>query len=196
MQTAYTTTVVTAPTAEPVSLREAKQQCGIEFDETYWDDRLNAWITAAREMVEGRTNRSFVNRSLKLTLPRFPIGRERIVLPRGPVRSVTTVAYTDAAGDSQTVTGSQLLDGAIYPAVATNWPSVQLDNVSAVQITYAAGDTSSIPVMAKQAILLLVHHWFQNRSATAEKQVYSIPMAVDSLINQLDVGDEFLVYGT
>jgi len=99
----------------------------------------------------------------------------RIELPMPPLQSVTSLKYIDDAGVEQTmptadyVVDAQHMIGRIRPAHGTQWPST-LDDEGAVRITFVAGygAAGAVPQPIKQAILLLVGHWWINREAVGE----------------------------
>ena len=59
------------------------------------------------------------------------------------------------------------------------WPET-LDAINSVQITYAAGETTP-PAPIKQAILLLIGQWFDERSAVAGN-LSPMPNGVEALL--------------
>lgn len=176
--------VTVEPTAEPVSVAEALAHCRIDHS----DDNalLLRLISAARRRVETTLRRALMSQTLRLSLDAFPCGA--IVLPRPPVAAVTTIAYTDSAGDSQTV-ASYLLDAEseparLSPAYGAAWPTARCQP-NAVQITYSAGYASAaaVPPTIKLAILMLVAHWYEHReSAMDEGKLSETPQAVDFLL--------------
>lgn len=163
--------VAAPPQAEPVSLDEARRH--LRDPESSQDPLINSLITAARQHIERVCERALMPQSWRLSLDAFPSGC--IELPGGLVRSITTVAYTDASGAAQTLaagTGYQAdLDAQPArlspPAAGGSWPSTQSDKVNAVQITYAAGyaDAAAVPAPVKAALLLIVADLFELREA-------------------------------
>ena len=175
-------TVVTPPTAYPVTLAEAKLHCRV--DGTTEDSRIDGLIAAATDYVEKYTGRSIMAQTLRLTLDSFT---DAIVLPRGPVQTVSSVKYYDPAGIEQTVPASgYTVDAASDPSWVVRdgdytWPAI-LDAVNAVNITFVAG-YATVPPSIKHVILLLISQWYDNRSASAEKQMAVLPHAVDALLS-------------
>ena len=66
-----------------------------------------------------------------------------------------------------------------------SWPSTY-DRLNAIEITFLAGygaTAATVPETIKQAILLLLAHYYENREATTDgRAITSVPMAYESLI--------------
>lgn len=155
-------TVVTGPTAEPITLAEAKRQLFLAESDTSNDAELVNRIQAAREQWEADTDTVMLTQTLSVTADGFR-GRE-IHLPSGPIQSVTSVQYYDENDSQQTFSSASYslnapegeieLDwNATWPVTAIRW--------DAVTVTYVAGKTSlsSVPAIAKQAMLLLIAYY-------------------------------------
>lgn len=150
----YDTTLTVAPTGEPLHVDHVKLHCGIW--DTDRDALLAAWITAAREDAQARTNQQLLHARYALRLAEFPAacGDERprwaegaIVLPHWPVTDVVSVQYVDADGATQTIAAADYelhSDGApafVVPAYGVSWPSTR-EGPAAVIVTYNAGYAS------------------------------------------------------
>jgi len=105
---------------------------------------------------------------------------------------VNSLKYFDTDGVEQTLTeGTDFLvdnesePGRITPAPDTGWPATQ-NRPNAVSVEFVAGfgDASKVPQGIKQAILLMVGHWYENREAVTMQgnNAGELPMAVDSLL--------------
>jgi uncharacterized phiE125 gp8 family phage protein len=155
-------TVVTGPTIEPVSLSEAKRQLFLAESDTSQDAELVSRIQAAREQWEHDTDSAMLTQTLSVTAERFA-GRE-IVLPSRPIQSVTHVKYYDDSNVLQTLSSSLYsLDAnerTVRLAWNATWPTTYI-RWDSVIVTYVAGnsDTSAIPAIAKQAMLLLIAYY-------------------------------------
>lgn len=191
--------LVTPPTLDPVSLAEAKAHCRITSTEE--DGLLAGYVLAARMHAEQYTRRAFMTQSWALTLdedwPQFTdrasrITRDRIVLPRPPVISVTSIAYTDLDGVTQTLAADQYRlvkldtgEHAIDPAYGVYWPSVRQQS-AAMTVTFVAGygsNPGNLPEPIRQAMLLLIGHWYENREAVNVGNIVNeLPLAVDALL--------------
>ncbi|MBY6275383.1 head-tail connector protein [Symbiobacterium thermophilum] len=180
--------VVVPPDQEPVSLEEAKAH--LRVDGNHDDALIAALITAAREYAEGYQQRAFVTQTLELTLDCFPASGE-IELPRPPIQRVESITCTLADGSTMTVDpDTYLLDapsGRLALAYGASWPNVTLAPIGGVTIRYVAGygDPSKVPAKVKQAILLIVGHWYANREdAVVGTVITRLPMAAEALLWQ------------
>ena len=177
---------VTPPANPVLSLEEAKLHLRVEHDAE--DSLISRIVDAATERCESFQLRSFVTQTWQLTLPRFPYGR-RILLPRPPLQSVTSVVYTDSDDAEQTVAvadyRADVSAGSIILGVG-DWPSTATDP-DAVRITYVAGygnEGTDVPEAARAAILLLVGHLYENREAVTigTGPTFKIPLSVEWLL--------------
>jgi uncharacterized phiE125 gp8 family phage protein len=136
--------LVTAPTAEPVSLEEIKEHCRISASTD--DALLLSLIAAARSHAEQKTGRAMVEQTLTLTLDEFPGTIGHIELPKPPLVSVTSVKYDDTDEVEQTLSAdlyevkdaSDYCPAYIVPAYGETWP-VTLAQPEAVRIVYKTG---------------------------------------------------------
>lgn len=191
----YSVAVKTAPAAEPLTRAEAKLH--LRVDVTDDDALIDALIQAAREWVENYCRRSLVQRTLELRLDGFPA---EILLPRGPVISLTSVKYTDQGGTLQTVSAS-LYQADLYgvvprltPVFGALWPIPALGTLNAVLIEYEAGYApssasptdyaDSVPAAIKAAMKLLLGVWYDNRDAGGD-----VPAAVKHLLAPFEIRD-------
>lgn len=178
------TRVITGPVIEPVTLSEAKLH--LRVDTSADDALITALIAAAREMIEERTGLALLTQTRDALALAFPAERY-IELLYPPVQSVTGVYYTETDGSSE-----QTLSAAAYTLSVWNaritlksgyaWPSGEMR----VRVRYVCGYTAaaSVPQRLRQAVLLLIGHWYENREATQNGTVLrEIPLAVEALIN-------------
>lgn len=187
--------VIAAPTEEPVTLAEAKKQVEVPSAVAAHDDHLISLIVAAREQLEKDTRRALITQTLELRLHEWPC-TEYVELPKPPLASVTSVTYIDTNGVSQTWDSANYVvdvgyePGRLYQAYSVSRPSVRC-GPGAIKIRYVAGygDADSVPQRAKQAILLLVGHWFLRREAVIVGTISKeIEHAYGALVNGLAYG--------
>jgi uncharacterized phiE125 gp8 family phage protein len=178
--------LVSPPLATPVSLAEAKAHLRVDFSDE--DALISGLIQAATAHLDGWTGilgRALMPQTWALSLDRFPAGA--IGLPVGPVTFVVDVSYVDPDGVTQVVPSGDFdvdiapVEGWVIPR-AGGWPAT-LDMANAVTVRWQAGTGAPAPV--KQAILLLVGHWYQNREPTAQGGRPAIPLTVDALVAPL-----------
>jgi uncharacterized phiE125 gp8 family phage protein len=185
--------LVTGPDGEPVVATEAIAHLRLEPD-TGEDELLEGLIVAAREYAEAHTGRQLLTATWKLTLDRFPYRNASISLPLPPLQSVTSIKYLDTAGVLQTwasnqyvvdaPAGPRAIDGRVYPVYGVDYPDT-LSREDAVTIEYVAGygDAASVPSGIKQAMLLAIGHWYEQReSVIVGETVTTVPMTVDALL--------------
>lgn len=131
-----------------------------------------------------------------------------IELPRGPVTAVTTgdgyayamprVRYYDGNGTQQTLTVSTdyELDLSSNPArlqlpPMKYWPLTQPGKSNAVEVDFVVGygtTAADCPALMRQAILMLVAHWYEHREAVGAFGTET-PLAVDSILRIYQMGD-------
>lgn len=183
-------TLVTAPAAEPVSLAEAKGWARI--DGAAEDALIEGLITAARAAAEEYLRRSLITQTWKLTLDLPPSGfydslpggtydlpvtalyaglPESIALPRGPVRSVTSVTTYDTTNSSSAYASSNYYLDAAGDRLVLNdtavWPGV-LRPRAACEVLYTAGygdNPTDVPKPIRTAILMHVGVMYETRGA-------------------------------
>jgi uncharacterized phiE125 gp8 family phage protein len=143
-------------------------------------------MKAARQHVDGRDGwlgKALVTQVWDLKLSAF---ETPIRLPLPPLQEVMSVTVggevMDAGG--YVVAGANNVDKAeVSPA--TSWPSVTAAP-EAVSIRFRAGygDVGSdVPEPIRQAMLLLIGHWYEHREAViVGTNAMLMPMAVNSLL--------------
>jgi len=148
------------PAAEPVLVAEAKAH--LRLDGEAEDALIGALIAAARVSVESDTRRALIAQSWRAFVEGWP--EEGVFLPVVPALSVEAVRALDAAGVAMELSEDEyeldIADGSV-----TIDP---VDGAARYEIDFTAGYGSSgvdVPQPLRQAIRLLVTHWYENRSA-------------------------------
>lgn len=176
-----------APTLRAVDLNSFKLHARIDFDDQ--DTLLDQYIDAATDYAEEYQNRCWRLSTWQATYDSFPCDGV-FYLPRPPLVAVSSIAYRDTAGDSQTFSASYYVvdatsePGRIGLAISQVWPSIG-DMLNAVTITYTAGfsDVADIPARTRQAIRMLANHWFLNREHVVTGTIVAeVPLAVMDLL--------------
>lgn len=185
---------IAAPSAEPVTLAEAKAHLRVDNDAE--DALIAAWIEAARQQIEAYTGRALMPQDWEIWLDEFPLRHRRggwvrdaeVVLPHAPLSSIISVKTADADGnetalaegtDYQAVmpSGPQAEQGGIVPPAGACWPATTCGVAGAVRIRYRAGYASAdaVPRPLWAAILLGVGDMFDNREQANGKNVTDNP---------------------
>lgn len=172
--------VVTAPTAEPIDLLEAKVH--LRVTDSAQDSRITSYIKTARHAAERETRRTLLHTRYQYVLDAFPQGgfgtplpfsdtinvpRYAIVLPRNPVVRVISIQYTDMAGSTQTmpatdyVTNLAILPGLITPGFGKVWP-IAIPQIGAVTVTFDAGHASPVTFSGNNITVLGPVTWSVN----------------------------------
>lgn len=181
--------LATAPASEPVSLSEAKLHCRVDVSAD--DALITALITAAREEIERASRHALITQTWDYYLDEWPDGDE-LELPVAPLQSVTSVQYTDDAAVTATLSsGAYVVDTASRPGrlklkSGQSWPTVTLAALNGVVVRFVAGFGSSgsnVDQSLRQAMLLLIGHWYENREAIVSSGAVpkQVPFAVEAL---------------
>lgn len=180
-------TLKTASTVPVVDLAVLKEHIRIDPDLTDQDAVLDEYHDAAVRVLEDYTGRSLTTQTWQASQCAFP---QRFWLPRAvPLQSVTFIKYYDASNVLQTLSASVYSVPAfaepayVRLAYGQIWPVVY-DRDDAVQVEYVTGATSAeaVPAPLRQAVQLLVGHYYRNRESTVVGTIASeLPMAVTAL---------------
>lgn len=187
------TVLVSAPAATPISATEAKAHLRVDHSDE--DTLISSLIDAAVAYLDARgvLGRAMVTQSWAEWVSNAP-GHVRLTV--GPFQSLTSVEYYDTDNALQTATLGNFetwLDGdfvRVKPKSGQSWPNAY-SRPDAIKITYVAGfgdAGSDVPQGIRQALLLLVGHWYENRIAASDAKLQEIPLAVDALIGAERVG--------
>lgn len=161
------------PTFEPVTLDEARKQLSLG-DNTAHDELILRLIQAARETIELDTGIVAATGTYTAKLTEWPDDNYLEIRGIRPLTSITSIVYVATDGTSTTWSSANYsLD--TYPVVpivklayGSLWPTLRGDD-NGITITMVAGYASqaTIPAVFKQALLLLVSHWFENRGVVS-----------------------------
>lgn len=159
------------PVEPPVTRADAKVY--LRLDTSAEDSVVDNCIQAAVDYCEKELGLALMDQQITLKLDNFPSGRE-IFLPMTNLLSVTSLNYTDTAGANQSFTDytvdTYMTPGRIVNNTST-WPQTK-DVANAITIVYRAGFksyetglTNPVPTGIRQAMLMLIAHWFDHRNS-------------------------------
>lgn len=161
--------LVSGPATEPVTREEAKAHARV--DGASEDARIDALIAAARAEVENRTGRALVTQSWRIVRDAIPRGGVVRMAP-APVISVEALTVYGADGTPTVATTDEYdVDLVSSPArlmlKSGRFWGVRAMNGVEIDFTCGYGDAAAVPAPLKQAILMLVAYWFEQREAAA-----------------------------
>lgn len=149
--------ITVGPTAEPVTIAEAKAQ--LRVDANTEDEHILHLISAARANVELETGRLLLSQTVKTYWDKWPTAGY-FELPLYPAASVTSVEYVDTDGATQTWASSNYTTDLVglTPRIVRN-PDTDLPDLgtypNAVTVTYIGGAATAddVPEELKHRIL-------------------------------------------
>lgn len=182
---------VTAASADPVSLAEAKSHLRIDFTDD--DDLIRALVSAATLQAQALTQRRFVTQEVEWVLDCW---RPCIHLPIAPVAKdgVVSITYIDWTTQQPVVLDPSLYvpqtrgpSVGIIPKFATIWPIVFPYSPEPVVIRFRVGEAvSDVPANVKAAIKLITAHLYENRQSVvvdaSRVQAIELPQGVEALL--------------
>lgn len=194
---------ISGPLHEPVSADDIYGHSRIDSDVEY--TYVQSIISAAREHVEDELRRTLMPSTWELTLDDWPA--LPLPLPRSPLRSITSIKYTDSSGVEATYSSANYyIDTASEPGRLmlkpnSSWPSVSLQAIAGVKVRYVAGYAdllnadstqaaitaarNAIPMRHRQAIRLIAGHLYENREEItmgAGLMPAQLPLGVSALL--------------
>jgi len=178
---------IAGPLVEPVLLSDIKAH--LRVSETDEDTLISSLITAARVHVEHLLMRKMITQSWSYFLDQWP-DNDTITLPFNPVQSVNSIAVFDKDNNSIIVPSSDYyVDAAgdpgrvVWLAAGNRHEPNRVANGIEVQFTTGYGDNpGDVPEPLKQAITLLVSHWYEHREPV---EVGELPAQVPMMITTL-----------
>lgn len=155
--------------AEPVSLDQAKANLRVTSSDE--DGLIAALIVAAREAAEKATGLILTSRQVVQSVDSFD---RWIDLYAWPIQSIASVTYRDGGGVQQVLAPSTYAAALnrrpvrLAPASLASWPSTA-GQPGGIIVTVQAGypTPDDVPATIKQSILLMIGHWFKNRSSVS-----------------------------
>lgn len=185
MNREYNLTLVTPPAVEPLALNEVKKYLKVDdITDEIEDAYINSLITVSREYCEEYQHRAFITQTWEMTLKEFSDEQTNMMsndyesnvieIPKGKLQKINSFSYKDLYGNVHALTenvdyivSSRGIVGKVCPPYGTIFPSVPLYPLDPIVINYTCGygnDGSKVPAKIKQAMYLLISHWYDNRA--------------------------------
>lgn len=131
---------IEGPAAEPVSLNEMKAVLRVDYEDE--DDLIQHYISAARQRLEKRCARAFVEQTWELRAAGF---EDTIELPLPPTVGLVSVTYFDTDNVEQTVDPADyaFIEGGEESASSVVWvgskPTGLAERPDAARVRFTAG---------------------------------------------------------
>jgi len=161
----------------------------LKVDNDVENEVIAALITTARLNVERVTRRVLLEQHWRCYRDKLPENK-LIELGVGPVRTIIQAVYYDADGQQEVISANEyVIDVSSIPArVKFNLkaPHSNVRPINGYEIDFVAGygtTTLDVPHDLRHAILMLISHWYENRSAViADMSGSTTPQGVNELL--------------
>jgi uncharacterized phiE125 gp8 family phage protein len=178
--------LVTAPSTEPLTYAEVKAYLRLNGDteQTF----VTSLITVARQYVESQIWRPLISQVWSMNFDFSELNTQVYNINKTPIISVSSVTYYDANNTLQTLSASNY-EYDIYGNPGRfrikSMPQIY-DRMNALQVNFTCGyaDAASVPLPIKQAMYMLIGHYYENRQdVVTGTQVNKIDEASEHLLN-------------
>lgn len=161
--------------SEPVAVADVQERVhALPGNEAEIQYTLIPLITAAREYCESRAGYAFVRQRITAWPDLSEISAGEFTLPRPPIVEVESVTAYRHDGTSFELTDYQIAEDGRMTLNAQDVAALR--RMDPVAVTYIAG-AEVCPEMARQAMLLLIGHWYQNRESVQTGAVTAVEIA-------------------
>jgi uncharacterized phiE125 gp8 family phage protein len=180
--------LTSGPAVEPVSLVEAKSHLRVETSAE--DALIGSLITTSRLHIEAALDLALIEQSWTWSIDTWP-HRRPLYLPLRPVVQIDAINIIDATDTPHLLAASAYhLDGNAVPArlswLAASSPPRPGRPASGIEISFTAGFgslASDVPGPIRQALLLLIAHWYEQREPVATGSAATpIPTMISDLL--------------
>lgn len=175
-----------APTDLPIAVDDVREQILRTANDHAEDQHIERLIRIATDMCEDKTHEALMPQTRQWIGSGFPCGDGPIVLPAPPLISVSSFAYVDEDGDTQTLAGSPaeyevvpsgtIAKAMLRPLYNETWPATRCQP-DAVTVTYRAGyeDVEEIPERYLAGIIVVVAEMYKQRSLSVQSTIQNVP---------------------
>lgn len=179
--------LLSGPVTEPLTLSEVKAH--LRVDGAVEDALMQSLMLTSRLHIEAALGLALITQSWRLVLDAWPA--DGIVnLPIAPIQSLTEIRVMSSDGTPRVVADTQYaLDSSRRPArliAKDNWPTPGR-KFAGIEIDFVAGfgaNASAVPEPIRQALLLLVAHWYEHRDPIEiGTPATAVPQAVCRLLH-------------
>lgn len=176
--------LLSGPAIEPISLAEAKAFLRIEHADD--DDVVTALIVGARIYIETQIRRALITQRWRLVRDAWAQSG-RIEVRPAPLKSLDAVRVDDGQSEPLEVdVEGFFVDTAGSTLVFAPWALPQPARTAGgieLDVTLGYGDAAiDVPEPLRQAIRLLVGHWYENRGLVSPDAGHLLPAAMRALL--------------
>lgn len=159
--------MTSGPAAEPVTVAEAKAH--LRIDHAAEDVLIGSLILTSRLHIEAALGIALISQAWRLLLDRWPRG-SIVRVPLAPLIAVAEIRVRAADGIATAVPAPEYAVDAASAApriirVASQRPDPGIA-AHGIEIDFTAGfgtTAAAVPAPIRQALLLLVAHWYEHR---------------------------------
>ena len=176
------------PPAEPVTVSEAKAH--LRIDGADEDTLIASLILTSRLHVETALGLALLTQGWRLTLDRWPCEKD-LELPLRPLQTIDSVRVLPAEGAAAVIAPTNYIADVVSvpPRLVRTgviWPQPG-KAANGIEIDFTAGygaTPASVPAPIRQALLLLVAHWYERRDPIEVGSPETVvPQAVSELLD-------------
>jgi uncharacterized phiE125 gp8 family phage protein len=178
--------LLSGPAVEPITLAEAKAYLRVEHSDD--DLVIAAFIAAARIHVETQTRRALITQTWRIVRDAWPCDGKLSVSP-SPLQQILAARVYETDGSTLPIdTQAFVADKASAPAIVAfaAWslpvPGRGVGGIE-IDVRVGYGDAGvNVPEPLRQALRVLVAHWYERRGVTAPGAAAMLPLTMSALI--------------
>jgi uncharacterized phiE125 gp8 family phage protein len=181
--------IVTPPAVKPVAIEDVRAYLRIDTDDE--NALLDSLIETAVAYVENYTNRALITQTVDELWKWWP-HKDHFHIPKTPLQTLEEAEYL-AQGETTYVSFTDIVtvdtyNDRIYLNFGEVWPCYTLDAGGGIHLEWTCGygdRPQDVPDPIRQAIKLLVGHWYENREPVFVQSgagAEQLPFAVRALL--------------
>lgn len=166
-------TLITGPATEPVLLADAKAHLRVEVTDD--DTLITNMIVAARRLVESFINQKIIYQTWSVTydMNDRPFRCNTLRLFDDSAVSITSITSYDHNNNASVMDSStyRLSNNQVILNYLQQWPSTADRDQDVLVIVYVTGlatNNTTVPQDIKQAMMMIIAHWYENREASSD----------------------------
>lgn len=175
-------------TLDILPLTDVRTHLHLPSNDTSRDTVIKQYVKTAIEYVEYKTNRVLKSSVWKGYVDDM---EPNILINKFPISSIDSIKYYDSDNAQQTLSTSDYIAFIVAKPAHIYITSTKSTYVrpDAVEINFTAGYTTADAVdeQAKQAVLLLTRHLYDNPGVASAVQLHQIPNSIEAFINQIKI---------